>query len=71
MEETTVVFAFLSTFALLPEQYDVTKAKDNADRRILSYQQLYTRIMYIDSMPLAVIKYTTLDNVTNTAIMEE
>lgn len=48
------------------------RQKDNADGEFYPIGSfIRSQLMYIDSMPLAVIKYTTLDNVTDTAIMEK
>lgn len=74
MKKQLFIFAFLSTFAFYncrnntipPEQEDKT---EGAFYPIGSF--IRSQLLYIDSMPLAVIRYTTLEHVRDTAIMEK
>ncbi len=71
MKKQLFLLALLSTLALYNCRNNTSPGqKDNADREFYPIGSfIHSQLLYIDSMPLAVIKYTTLDNITDTAIM--
>ena len=74
MKKQLFIFALLSTFLLYNCRNNTTSSgqKDNADGEFYPIGSfIRSQLMYIDSMPLAVIKYTTLDNITDTTLMEK
>ena len=73
MKKQLFLLVLLSTLALYNCRNNTSpEQKDNADGEFYPIGSfIRSQLMYIDSMPLAVIKYTTLDNITDTAILEK